>query len=296
MADNIYVNYQTIILSFKNSSYICRINLCNMFGSNIQLLRKRKGRSQGELAEFLSITRSSLSGYETDSNEPNFEVLTKLSDYFGVSTDVLLRKDLTRLKDFELQELEQGWTHEDISGKKLRILATTIDSDNNENTELVPVKAKAGYTRGYADPDYIKVLPAFNLPFLSREKKYRTFPITGDSMLPIPDGSWVTGEYLQNWNFIKNGTPYIVITKDDGIVFKVLHNHIKDKGSLLACSTNPAYQPYEIPVSSILEIWRFVHYISSEIPEGNKMKEHDLTKAVINLQKEVAQLRMKFEE
>lgn len=267
-----------------------------MFGNNLKLLRKRKGRSQGELAEFLGVTRSSLSGYETGSNEPGFDLLIKLSDYFGISTDILLRQDLAGMKEFQLKELEQGWSHDDIAGKKMRILATTIDHENNENTELVPVKAKAGYTRGYADPDFIKVLPAFNLPFLSRERKYRTFPISGDSMLPIPDGSWVTGEYLQNWNFIKNGTPYIIVTTDDGIVFKILHNHIKDKGTVLACSANPVYEPYEIPVGSILEIWKFVHFISSEIPEGNKMKEDDLTKAVIKLQKEVAQLRMKFED
>ncbi|MGI8892965.1 MAG: XRE family transcriptional regulator [Bacteroidia bacterium] len=267
-----------------------------MFGKNIQLLRKRKGHSQEHLSEALGITRSSLSGYEIGSSEPGFELLLKFSDYFAVSTDVLLRKDLTKMKEFDLKELEQGWSHEAISGKKLRILATTVDTDNNENTELVPVKAKAGYTRGFADPDYIKVLPAFHLPFLSRERKYRTFPISGDSMLPIPDNSWVTGEYLQNWNFIKSGLPYVIVTKDEGIVFKILYNHIKEKGTFLACSTNPAYMPYEIPVSEVLEIWKFVHFISSEIPEGNKMKDDDLTKAVINLQKEVAQLRMKFEE
>ena len=276
--------------------YICQNKFLNMFGRNIQLLRKRKHLSQGDLAEILGITRSSLSGYEIGSSEPGFELLLKFSDYYKISTDVLLRKDLSKMKEFDLRELEQGWTTEEISGKKLRVLATTVDKENNENTELVPVKAKAGYTQGFADPDYIKVLPAFNLPFLSRERKYRTFPISGDSMLPIPDGSWVTGEYLQNWNFIKNGTPYIVVTKNEGIVFKVLHNHIKEKGTILACSTNPAYKPYEIPVSEVLEIWKFVHYISSELPEGNKMKDDDLTRAVINLQKEVAQLRMKFEE
>lgn len=267
-----------------------------MFGKNIKLLRNRRGRSQEDLAETLGITRSSLSGYETGSNEPGFELLIKFSDYFRISTDILLRQNLSKLKEFDLKELEQGWTSESISGKRMRVLATTIDPENNENTELVPVKAKAGYTRGFADPDFIKVLPAFNLPFLSRERKYRTFPISGDSMLPIPDGSWVTGEYVQNWNFIKNGTPSIIITKDDGIVFKILHNHIKEKGTLLACSTNPAYKPYEISVNEVLEVWKFVHFISSEIPEGNKMREDDLTRAVIGLQKEVAQLRMKFEE
>ncbi len=55
-----------------------------------------------------------------------------------------------------------------------------------------PEKAKAGYKGGFADPDYIRVLPTFQLPFLSRDKKYRTFQISGDSMLPIPDESFVT--------------------------------------------------------------------------------------------------------
>jgi hypothetical protein len=63
-------------------------------------------------------------------------------------------------------------------------------------------------------------LPGFQLPFLSKQKKYRTFQLSGDSMLPIPDGSWVTGEYLQDWNDIISGNAYIVFTIDDGIVFK----------------------------------------------------------------------------
>jgi transcriptional regulator with XRE-family HTH domain len=266
-----------------------------MFGSNIQLLRKRKNRSQEEMAQALGITRSSLSGYETGNAEPGFDILLKMADYFGVSTDVLLRKSLSDMQEFDLRELEQGWTHEQISGKKLRVLTTTVGDDNEENTELVPESAKAGYTRGLADPDYIKVLPAFRLPFLSKERKYRMFPVSGDSMPPVPHGSWVTGEYLQNWSSIKNGNPYIVVTLNDGIVFKMVNNHIAEKGTLLLCSTNPVYDPYEIRISEVLEIWHFVHFISSELPEPNTPRD-ELTHAIIRLQKEVAQLKMKFDE
>ncbi len=92
--------------------------------------------------------------------------------------------------------------------------------------ELVPEKAKAGYATGYADPEYIGELPVFTLPFLSEKKKYRTFQLKGDSMLPIPDGSWVTGEYLQDWMGIISGKAYVVFTLDDGIVFKVVENNI----------------------------------------------------------------------
>jgi hypothetical protein len=87
-----------------------------------------------------------------------------------------------------------------IKGSTIRVLSGTVDSSNNENIELVGHKAKAGYTTGFADPEFVKVLPVFQLPFLSREKKYRTFQISGDSMLPIPDGSYVTGEFIHSFN------------------------------------------------------------------------------------------------
>ena len=41
-----------------------------------------------------------------------------------------------------------------------------VDSKNRDNIELVPVKAKAGYTAGYNDPEFISSLPTFQLPFL----------------------------------------------------------------------------------------------------------------------------------
>ena len=114
--------------------------------------------------------------------------------------DHLLKKDLSKISKEKLEAIEKDEPH--ISGSMLRVLATTVDKNNVENIELVPVKARAGYTSGYADPDFIKVLPAFNLPFLDRNRKYRTFQISGDSMPPVDDGSWVTGEYIQNWNSI----------------------------------------------------------------------------------------------
>ena len=67
----------------------------------------------------------------------------------------------------------------------------------------------------------------FRLPFLSDKRKYSTFQLKGDSMLPIPDGSWVTGEFLQDWMNIKNGNAYVVFTLNDGIVFKIVENNIR---------------------------------------------------------------------
>ena len=148
-----------------------------------------------------------------------------------------LRIDLGNISELQLSELEKGYDI-DLTGRGLRVLATTINEENEENIELVAVSAKAGYRNGYADPDFIKVLPTFQMPFLSKDRKYRSFQISGDSMPPVSNGAFVTAEYLANWTMIKDGYPYIVVTKDDGIVFKNVYNHIKKNKSLLLVSTN----------------------------------------------------------
>lgn len=266
----------------------------SVFGDNIKLLRKRKKRSQEEVATALEITRSSLSGYENGVAEPNYATLLKLSEYFNISTDKLLMVELSALSESQMAELERGF-EVDLTGSRLRVLATTVNSDNEENIELVPVEAKAGYTAGYADPDFIKVLPTFNLPFLSKEKKYRAFPISGDSMPPVSDGSWVTGEYVENWNALKDGYPYIIITKNDGVVFKRVENNLADNQTLLLCSTNPLYEPYDIHISEVLEIWKFVNYINGELPETNIPRDQ-LASTVMDLQKEVSMLKNRYKE
>lgn len=263
------------------------------FSSNIKLLRKRRGRTQDELALSLGMKRSTLSGYENQVAEPGLEALMALAGYFNIAIDTLVKLDLSQLSDYQLSQIERG-NDVFVTGSKLRVLTTTIDHNNNENIELVEEKAKAGYANGFADPEYIRVLPAFNLPFLSRNKKYRTFQISGDSMLPIPDKSYVTGEYVVDWNFIRSFQPYIILTREEGVVFKMAENKIRDEGLLTLHSLNPLYEPYDLSVNEIREVWRFVHYISSEMPEPNREKDN-LTETVKQLQKEVKAIQMKLE-
>lgn len=262
------------------------------FQNNIKLLRKRKGRTQDEVAFTLEMKRSTLSGYENGVAQPNLNTLMQFSEYYGITIDVLVKMDLSTLSEYQLKQLESG-AESFLSGSQLRILATTVDEDNEENIELVNEKAKAGYAAGYADPDYIKVLPTFKLPFLSKQKKYRTFQISGDSMLPIPDGSFVTCEYVQDWNFIRSHHAYVVLTKEEGVVFKVLENKINETGKLVLHSLNTHYLPYELEAGEIKEVWKFVNYISSEVPESNKEKDR-LADEVQQLKQQVKAIQMKL--
>jgi transcriptional regulator with XRE-family HTH domain len=262
------------------------------FASNIKFLRKRRGRTQDDVASALNLKRSTLSGYENGVAQPGIEILISFSGYFNVSIDTILRLDISKLSESRLGELERGYDAY-IKGSNLRVLTTTVDSRNRENIELVPEKAKAGYATGYADPEYIGELPVFSLPFLSDRKKYRTFQLRGDSMLPIPDGSWVTGEFLQDWTEIISGKAYIVFTLDDGIVFKVVENSITTQGKLVLYSLNPIYEPYEVHISEVKEIWKFVNYISSELPEP-VLPEKQLMKAVTVMKHDLERIKAKL--
>ena len=259
--------------------------------SNIKFLRQRKGRTQDDVASALKLKRSTLSGYENGIAQPAIEILVAFSGYFNISIDTMLKIDILKLSESQLGELERGYDAY-IKGSNLRILTTTVNQENNENIELVTEKAKAGYATGYADPEYIGELPVFQLPFLSNKRKYRTFQLKGDSMLPIPDGSWVTAEYVQDWHDIISGQAYIVFTLDDGIVFKVVENSIRADGTLILYSLNPLYEPYEVHVSGVKEIWKFVNYISSELPDP-VLPEKQLLRTVAGMKNDLERLKSK---
>jgi len=261
-------------------------------GQNLKILRKRLNQSQEETASSLGLTRSSYSGYENGVAQPSVENLIAFSEYFGLSIDDLVRKDFSKLTDEEVKEEIEG-PKADTSGRHLRVLTAMVDTNEEELIEMIPMQASAGYANGYADPEYLKVLPTFHLPFLSKNKKYRSFPIKGDSMPPVVEGSYVVAEFVQNWMTIRNGTPCIVVTKEEGIVFKVVNNILSSNESFQLCSTNTFYAPYEVKANSILEMWKFVNYISPELPDV-QMDQSGLTQSVQALQREVHSLMIQL--
>lgn len=258
-------------------------------GGNLKFLRKSIGKSQEELATVFGLTRSSYSGYENGVAEPSLETVLLICEYYKITCDAFLKTDLSKFSDDEWRQFKST-QNLDVEGKKIRILTQTVDAEDNELIELIPQKARAGYASGYADPEYLKVLPTFSLPFLSKQKKYRTFPIEGDSMPPVIDGSYVVGEFVQNWRLIKNGTPCIVVTSDDGIVFKVLNNYLDSKQSFQLVSTNTFYDPYFVHVKDVIEIWKFVNYISPDLPDI-KLDDSTLHATLLDVKKELSDLK-----
>ncbi len=236
------------------------------WAENVRFLRNRKKMSQEALAETLGISRSKLNAHENGHTiNPPIEDLLKLSAYFKMSIDTLLKVNLAKLGAYKLHELESG-NDVYLTGANIRVLAISVDKDNRENVEYVPIKAKAGYQAGYSDPEFIATLPKYSFPDLPKNGTFRMFPTMGDSMLPIPEGSDILAQYVQDWKTLKKGTLCIVILNNEqDFVFKKVS--IGDDGTMLLTSLNEEYKPYTVAIENVLELWAFVRYISSDIPE-----------------------------
>jgi len=266
------------------------------FGKNLRYLREKHGKpSQEKLGQALGLTRSAVSSYEDGRAEAKYEMLHKIADHFNVTVDNLLFKDLSKLDQEEaLYKLD---TEKHLKGNNLRVLSiTTGTQEDAENIELVPVKASAGYTMGYADPEYIRELPKYKLPFLPKHKTYRAFEIQGDSMLPVKPGSIVIGEYAEDWGSVKPGQECIVVANSlqEGVVFKKVFLS-KDRGAFTLKSNNLNYPSYEIEVGNVVEIWKFAALITRSLPEESAQVS-DLKQAYWRLEDDVRNLKNRQEQ
>lgn len=64
------------------------------FGEKLQILRRKHGLSQEQLAEQLDVSRQALSKWENGASMPETDKIILLSDIFHVSTDFLLKDSL----------------------------------------------------------------------------------------------------------------------------------------------------------------------------------------------------------
>lgn len=256
----------------------------SLIHDNLKFLRLQKRMTQQQFADLLKIKRSSLGAYEEARAKPNYDLLTRLTEHFPVTIDQLINDDLSAKV---ASWMDAGGL--DTSGKNLRVLAISIDSEDKEYIDLVPQKAAAGYLNGYADPEFVQELPKFHLPNLSGGT-YRAFEISGDSMLPIQPGSIVVGQYVEDWNQVKDGQTYIIVSDRDGIVYKRVFNSIADRKELILQSDNPAYPPYAVPVDEVVEVWQAKAYISTIFPEKDDTT-NEMMKMLMDLQQEVIKLK-----
>ena len=249
-----------------------------MFANNLKYLRSVNNISQGRLSEEIGIPRTTLGDYERAKTEPNIANILKLSAFFNVSLDKLLKNNLDN----------EAFTISDSD--RMKVLAITVDAQNRQNIELVNTKAEAGYLESFSDPVYIKELPKMNIPGLD-DKSYRAFKISGDSMLPMESGSIIICSYVERIDQIKDNQSYIIVSTREGLVYKRVTNLKNDK-KLRLVSDNHAYLPYEIDYQDVDEIWSYESHIA--FSDSKKMMDQMIEEKLEDIQKKVTALHDKL--
>lgn len=83
----------------------------HLFGDRLKELRKNKSISQEELGNICGVAKNTVSYWEKNINQPSIEIITKLADYFDVTTDYLLgfnQNDIDNIKKLKIALKEAG--------------------------------------------------------------------------------------------------------------------------------------------------------------------------------------------
>ncbi len=250
----------------------------SLFSDNIRFLRIQKNISQEKLASALLIARARYVKYESGTSEAPYDILKRISKFYHVSIDLLLNVDLRKIDMDGLLKLEDNRI----------LLPITIDTGGENTIEIIPQKAKAGYLNGYSDPEFIEGLQQISLPFL-KNGKFRAFPVSGDSMPPHRDGSFIIGKYVESLGEVRDGRTYILLTKNEGIVYKRLNKN--GKNSLVLSSDNSFYEPYSVRASEVLEIWEYACSIATNEFEPDSLEPQSIRDMFNSLRNEIKALK-----
>ena len=130
-------------------------------------------------------------------------------------------------------------------------------------TPLVKANAIKEYLANCQKVDYLHSLPTISLPFITSERS-RAFEMGNDFPL---QNSIVVGNGISDWSEVKDGRFYVLLSAQQGVIYRRVYNQVKIKGALLLSSDNPTIPSFEISIKDIAEIWEVNSFISQQLPE-----------------------------
>ena len=116
---------------------------------------------------------------------------------------------------------------------------------------------------------------------------HQQFKVTKDGIQEVSDPMEITTENLKD---IKDGHTYVVLTKQDGIVYKRIFNKVEEGGQLVLRSDNPSYPAYRVHAEDVMELWKAKLFISQASPKQDVSMEKLMT-MMLDLQQEVLRLK-----
>ncbi len=243
-------------------------------GKNIRKIRTVKKLSQAAFAEIFNLARPSVGAYEEERSEPKLETVIQIANYFGISVDSLLTKELT------INDLYNFNVHFGIEVTKSNVRET---GPAFIKSVLVPGEKQLEYIVHINNRDFISALPKVLIPG-QHDKDIRAFEMTKDDMHHnahgLNLGDMVFGKKMSMPFIFSKNQLSIIVAKDKIIIRRV---EVK-KDHLLLIADNENYEAIDIPLGEVIEIWQVKGYFSmktdapTQIPERVSRLENHLKK------------------
>lgn len=271
-------------------------------GKNIKKIRAVRKLSQAAFADLFNLARPSVGAYEEGRSEPKIDTIIAIANHFSLSTDALLRKELTvnELYSFDILKGEFDPTQMPPAlGKSLKSLKKVDSYHLGEYSQGVPLVEKDNsleYIVNLQNKDFIINLKRIHLP-ADRKGILRAFVHTGDEMFyqdrGIHDGDILLGFKLESIpKKIKSETVYVLVTSKGLItrrIFAINENDIQ------LHADNGAYENIKIFRDDIMELWEVAGVWSNYISPPSMLESrlmtvenqlNQLSKRLIKLEKD----------
>lgn len=173
------------------------------------------------------------------------------------------------------------------------LITVTVDPSGDEVALYVPIQAQAGYLTGHGNPQFLSQLPAIKIPpSIMKLESVRLFEVKGDSMEDtIFAGDIIFGQRVYDIKDLMNMRVYVVISKDDGVLVKRVTHHSGEK-YLTLYSDNKYYEPQQVQMEDVLEIWYVRRVLSAQLPAPSTINERifSLEQSVFSMQQQINKL------
>ncbi|MDV3674508.1 hypothetical protein CMU30_14085 [Elizabethkingia anophelis] len=268
-----------------NTTFISNTGFKERLNELVEYIRfTYKLNSLGKISESIGYARTNMSAALNGSEKYLTEGLAdKFSKkYTEINKDWLLTGEGEMINTSQAAEIQNKDTSKPYINYNRMPAVITVQDDEEENIEAVPIKLAAGYVGGgYADQSFVEELPKFRLPYV-RGGTFRSFEIQGYSMYNgIRDGDFFVGRFLDNIRDFGEGKIYaLIIPEFESLLIKRVFRHPENPHILVLKSDNNdlsnIYPDIHLHVQYIAEMWSYAAVISLKEPHFDMDKSREI--------------------
>ena len=194
--------------------------------NNLKYLRKKNGKTQKEIADFLGIVQQAYGHYETGRRQIPAENIVKLADYFGVSIDELMGRGSLDDVGRHLEEKPEIVPEDEVMIPLVASLRCGVGYSGQPFSYIKPIPIPASYVRRWGEG--LQAIIAVG-------ESMSPNIIPGDLLICRPGDEWVDGNVVS-------------VNVDDNDMIKRIY---QTKDGVDLRSDNPNYETIHISEKEI---------------------------------------------